>query len=536
MTIRRATLLLVIAGGVHALPAAASEQSQALASRGLIELNNGHTRAALDLFDQAVAADPSDVTARYQRGVTRVKLGDDAGGIADLQAVLAARPDFPGAALDLGIALVDTDRNAEAEPWLLQAQLQPDLDGQASFYLGIAQLRLERYAAAQQSFERARLRDPSLDVPTQYYQGVLAYRQHHLSSAESSFAVVAQASPASTMGREATQFIELIRRDRRAAYSAWGTVAMEYDSNVTLGPSTSTVANGISGEGDFRAVIDVGGTYVPWTAGGASLTVSYEFFQSLQFHLTNFDLQDHRPALQLTYDFGPVFAGVVGRYDYYLLSTTSFMQEGTAYPWVAIRESGIGRTEIYDRLQRRDYKTTTVPDEAPSPGCQGPAASPTCRGFRLLDGFYNYAGVRQIFELGVADRELSAGMQLGSMHPVDQGDVQGGNPYQYNSYKFEVALRWPLPYAITSDTGFEYEHQNYDPASAIFPSGGGQQPNNGRRRDDDYRAIVSFERPIPEIYDHLFLNASWFGTFNNSNKSIFEYDRQIGSIGAEVRF
>jgi len=531
LTIRRATLLLLIAGGVHTLPAAASEESQALAARGLIELNSGHTRAALDLFDRAVSADPSDVAARYQRGVTRVKLGEDAGGIADLQAVLAAKPNFPEAALALGIALVDADRNAEAERWLLQAQVQPDLDGQASFYLGIAQLRLERYAAAQESFARARLRDPSLDVPTQYYEGVLAYRQHHLNSAETSFAAVAQASPTSTMGRESTQFIELIRRDRRAAYSAWGTVAMEYDSNVTLGPSTSTTPNGITGEGDFRAVIDVGGTYVPWTAGGASFTVSYEFFQSLQFHLTNFDLQDHRPAVQLTYDFGPVFAGVLGRYDYYLLSTTSFMQEGTAYPWVALRESGIGRTEIYDRLQRRDYKTSTVPDEAPSPGCQGPSASPQCRGFRLLDGFYNYAGVRQIFELGAPNRELSAGMQLGVTHPVDQGSPE----YQYNSYKFEVALRWPLPYEITSDAGFEYERQNYDPASAIFPSGG-QQPNNGRRHDDDYRAIVSFERPLPEVYDHLFVNASWFGTFNNSNKSLFQYDRQIGSIGAEVRF
>ncbi len=56
------------------------------------------------------------------------------------------------------------------------------------------------------------------------------------------------------------------------------------------------------------------------------------------------------------------------------------------------------------------------------------------------------------------------------------------------------------------------------------------------RQDDDYRAIVSFERPLREIYDHLYVNASWFGTFNDSNKSLFQYDRQIGSIGAEVRF
>jgi len=56
------------------------------------------------------------------------------------------------------------------------------------------------------------------------------------------------------------------------------------------------------------------------------------------------------------------------------------------------------------------------------------------------------------------------------------------------------------------------------------------------RRDNDSRAIISFERPLPELYDHLYVNATWFGTFNNSNKTVFQYNRQIGSLGMEVRF
>jgi hypothetical protein len=162
------------------------------------------------------------------------------------------------------------------------------------------------------------------------------------------------------------------------------------------------VPNGISGKGDGRFVLDAGGTYVPWTSGPASLAVSYEFFQSLQFHLTQFNLEDHRPAVQLMFDFGRVFVGLLGRYDYYLLSTNSFMQEATAFPWVALREPGIGRTEIYFRAQRRDYKkesvcTGTEVGCVPPPSQMTPAQPPSqTEGFKLLDGFYYYGGVRQV--------------------------------------------------------------------------------------------------------------------------------------------
>lgn len=502
---RGAAVVLVLGCAWGAAPAGASPQSQALSARGLIELNAGHTQQALELFDRAVAADPSDPEVRYQRGATRAKLGDYSGAIDDLRASVAARPYFLPATLELGVALTEAGRYKEAEPWLLQAQRDPALDAQASFFLGITQLRLERYSDAEQSLARARARDPSLDLATEYYEGVIAYRRNDAASAEAHFTTVQRTNPDSMMGREAAQFLAYMRRMRRAAYSAFGTVALEYDSNVTLGPST-TVPGAISGQADGRVVLNAGGTYVPWSLGPASLAVSYEFFQSLQFHLTDFNLQDHRPAVQFMLDFDRVFIGLLGRYDYYLLETDSFLQEATAFPWVALREEGIGRTEVYFRAQWRHYYEQNS--------------------FGVLDGFYYYAGARQILDLGGPNRELWFGYQLGFTAPDDLGS----DVYQYGSQQVEVALRWPLAYSINAETGFRYENQSYAAASAQI------NPTGSPRRDNDYRAIVSFERPLSEINEHLFVNASWYGTFNNSNNVFFNYDRQIGSIAAEVRF
>lgn len=496
----------------------ASEQSQAFASRGLIELDDGRTQAALELFDRAVAADPGDAEARYLRGSTRAKLGDYTGAIEDLQAALAARPDFPQAALELGAALTETGRYAEAAPWLQRAQQRPKLDAQASFFLGLAQLRLDRLAEAQANFARARAGDPSLDLAAQYYEGVIAYRRRDLDVAEERFSAVERANPDSAMGREAVQFRELIRRSQRAAYSAYGAVALEYDSNVTLGP-TDEQGTGISGEADGRVALNAGGRYVPWRRGPASLSIGYEFFQSLQFRLSNFDLQDHRPAAELQIDLDRISFGLLGRYDYYLLETDSFLQEATAFPWVRLREEGIGHTDLYARIQWRDYKQRT---------------------FDVLSGFYNFAGVRQVIDLGARGRQLWFGYQLGFTStddqpgcvPVVEDDKVTFCPdqFEYASNQIEVALRWPLPYMISTEVGYRYERQDYNQPSSVF------KPAGDDRADNDHRVLVSFQRPLAELSEHLFVVASWFGTWNDSNKDLFNYTRQIGSVGAEVRF
>lgn len=519
---RRLALLAALCAALGQAPARASEESQALGARAVVAVNAGDLPAARALLDRAVALDPDDADVRYQRGVVRGRQGDTSGAIADLETALRLRPYFPVAALELGIALVDAGRFADAEPLLLQAQPVATLDAQASFFLGLAQLRLNRFEAARANFARARRVDPSLALAAQYYDGVIAFRQRDYDAATAAFESVKRDGPTSAMAKESDQYLALIARARRATYSAFGTVALEYDSNVNLG--TDNIVDGsITGEGDGRVVLNTGGRWVPWRWGGASVALSYEFFQSLQFELTDFNLQDNRPAVQVQYDFERVSLGLLGRYDYYLLETDSFLQEATAFPWVSVRSAGVGRTDFYYRMQWRDYKQ--------------PA-------YAVLDGFYHFPGVRQFFELGSAERQLFVGYQLGAA-AGDRGgtalEQAANDAYMYFAQQAEVGVRWPLPYLVTGEAAYRYEYQSYQNASRCFPPAPDNcdpsAPDGGaRRRDHDHRVILSLERPLPEVWEHLFVVASYFGTFNDSNKPIFEYNRQIGSLALSVRF
>lgn len=539
----RVTTAIVIVVLLLAAPTFANEASQALSARAVIAINAGKTAEALTLLDQAVEADPDDADVRYQRGVVRARSGDTDGAIEDLERALALRPHFPAAALELGIALVDADRPDEAEVPLLQAQQVPALDAQASFYLALAELRLGRYDLADTNLARARQGDPSLTVATQYYQGVVAYRRGDFGAAQTAFETVQRERPGSAMAREAAQYVTVIEETRAADYSAFGTLALEYDSNVTLGP-TQTIPGTASGQADGRAVINLGGRWTPLRWGGASLSVAYEFFQSLQFDLTDFDLTDNRPSVQLQYDFDQVSVGVLGRYDYYLLGGDSFLSEWTAMPWVTILEEGFGRTEIYARIQPRDYFNNAQAG-------RGPDGEPAT--YDVLNGVYSFAGVRQFFDLGHASRQLWLGYQLGFTAPESTNDPvlqYNRDQYQYGSNAGEVGVRLPLPYEILTQAVYRYEFQNYAAASGcvtaslegipppqcnVFPA-----PTNfaglDRRQDNNHRVIISFERPLPELWEHLSVAASYFGTFNDSNKDVFTYDRNIGSLALQVRY
>ncbi|MFN8644080.1 MAG: tetratricopeptide repeat protein, partial [Candidatus Binatia bacterium] len=509
------------------LPVAASanEASQALAARAAIALNAGKNAEAIELLDQAVAADPDDAEARYQRGVLRSRGGDASGAVEDLQHALAVKPYFPAAALELGIALVDDDRAVDAEPYLLQAQQVPAYDAQASFYLALAQVRIGRLELAQTNLERARTADPSLGTAADYYEGVIAFRRGDYDAAETAFAAVQRDKPDTAMAREAAQYIDVIAEARASDYSAFGTVALEYDSNVTLGPAQQPVVGptpsaAASAQGDGRVSLNAGVYWTPVHWGRASLSVSYELFQSLQFHLTSYNLNDNRPSLHLQYDFDLVSIGVLGRYDYYLLGGQSYLSEFTGMPWVTLREEGIGRTEIYARVQPRDFKGD----------------------YDVLSGLYSFAGVRQFIDLGNAANQLWLGYQMGNtnMQSSDNPNQQlHRDAYQYSSQAAEIGLRLPLPYEVLSQLAYRYEYQSYGPYSGCFPDQPTAPCNLAgvtKRRDNDHRVIFSLERPLPEIWDHLSVVAAYFGTFNDSNKTLFTYNRNIGSLALQVRY
>jgi len=503
-----ASVLLVCMSGA----ARASEQSEILYSRGLVDFNAARYQEALQLFNQAVTADSADVYARYYRGVAEARLENYSAAVDDLRTALAAKPNLDQGALELGVALTQTGQYKEAVPLLEQAQRNSALDAEASYFLGLAQLRLGQPDAARHNFQHAAAVDPQLAVSARYYQGVIEYQAQNSAAAQAHFQYVASTSPDSEMGKDAATFLQRIQKGVPSVdrpYTLFGAAGFIYDSNVQLAPLDGDIKRQarIGNQEDGAFTILAGGAYAPWRTEHAMLSIGYSFFQSLYFQLTDFNLQNHRPSVELTFDTGPVRYGILGQYDYYMQSTNSFMQQGTALPWVSVANGTLGRTEVFFRYRYRDYL------EHGFAGIESPGAQVD---LTELNGS-NYApGVRQYLYLGGEERYVFLGYRWDRESP----SKSSGDQFGYDGNEVSSGVGWSWPFEIGTQLQFSYRYEDYQSAS------------NGRR-DNQYLLVAAADKGLTDL---LHLTLAYFGNFNDSNQTAFTYNRNIVSLSLGVRF
>lgn len=501
------------------LTGSASERSQVLSSRGLVEFHAGQYSKALQFFEQALADDPTDVSARYYRAAARARLDDYPGAIVDLRAVLAAQPNFDQAALDLGVALIETKQYPEALPWLEQAQRAAPLEARASLFLGIASLRCGQLERASTNFERA-ARDPEQELAARYYQGVTDYQKGNWSAAAERFDYVVNSSPNTPMGREAAAFLVKLGSGQRRRYQLYAALGVLYDSNVILAPSTGaggaeSVLN-VSQQGDVLTTIAAGGSAIPWRTDTTQLSVGYDFYQSLHKDLHQFNLQDHGPNAQLGIQIGRVSVALLGRYDYYLLEDQSFLQEATALPWATVALGTVGRAELFYRMLRQDFKSQS---------------------FSVRDGFDHAVGGRQFFYLGSPDRYVSIGYQYDQDDPVISSRLvsegvftrAAAEGFGYEGNEVDAGAGWPLPLDSIVEATYAYRHERFAAESAAA----GFTPSGNRRGDRENLVVIAIRK---QLQTHLAVTAGYLGDFNHSNDVRFKYDRSIVSLLLEGRF
>ena len=504
-------VLFVVIALLSTGAARASEQSELLYARGLVLFHKESYKDALALFDQAVQADPQDTYALYYRGVTQGRLGNYPAAVTDLRGVMKAKPELDQGALELGVALTQTGEYKEALPWLEQAQTAAPSEAEASFFLGLAQLRLGQLDAARTNFANAAKQDPALGVSSSYYQGVTEYQAHNLEAARQHFDSVVQANPTSEMGREASGFLTAMSEGKQAAaevgkpYQLYGSVGFQYDSNLGLISDEAINENLGKKKEDGRATLMAGGAYAPWRGEHTQVTIGYEFFQSLHFHETEYNLQNHRLNAQLLGDVGPVQLGLLGRYDFFLLTTDGFLQQGTAIPWVTVPEGNFGRTEVFFRLRWRDFTSHDFDFSGSLPV-----------DFNIRDSLNYSPGFRQFVYLGAPDRYLTAGYRYDHEDPSNSD----GDRYGYDGQEVGAGIGWALPFDIGAEALYTYHYEDYAHAS-------------GGRQDDVHQVVAAATRPIT---DHLDATVAYFGLFNESNQSLYQYDRSIVSVSVGVRF
>ncbi len=521
---------MVFSVAAAAVPARANVQSHALYVRGLIPFSSGQWEQANRLFDQAVQADPTDAIALYYRGLTAVRLNQRVAATTDLERALALDPSLAHAALDLGIIYFDSGQYAAAKPWLERAYKQGSERLICEFFLGVTAYRLGEDASALVYLNEAKA-DPEIRAAAQYYAGLVLYRQGDTAAAHDAFAQVAKEQPQSDIGRaaqrysvagEARQPPPMISAGPGKAWSVYGRLGFEYDSNVLIAPSSSALkaSQGGSEESDGRTVVGAGGGYTLLDTELGSMRASYDFYQSIHFQLTEFDLQGHRVRLDLASKPGIVRYGISGTYDFYALDYQSFFQEVLGTPWVAITERDDAATQLYYTARGRDFFRYPYDPSR--------------------DAVDQAAGVRQYVLLGAIDGAVSLGYQFDSEDPVAHGQAGqpvicsptmqtsgcGARDFEYSGNQFDVGLTSALFGVARGQAAYQFRLEDYQ-----FPNS--RVDFAKRRHDNEHQFALALER---DVMPQLAVTFDFVGVINNSNIDNFQYDRDVVSLGVRLLF
>jgi hypothetical protein len=494
-------------------------RSQLLYARGLIPFQAKNWEAAYRLFEQAVRADPSDALATYYRGLTAARLGLWNVALQDVQSAVRLQPDIPRAALDLGIVHFELGQYESAEKWFEEASRQPCCEFTGALFRGLTRYRLGDDAGAVTLLRQAE-DDPELRLTARYYSALALLRQGEVEKARSILAALQADNPNSEVGRVAAKYLSKVPARRGAGFAETAPIArpwslradagFEYDSNVVLAPDDTTIkeTRGISDEADGRFRADLAGRYRVGTGGPVSLTLGYDFSQSVHFNLTQFDLQGHELRAEVTSPWRGVELGLTGGYDFYALDYRSFLQQGTGTPWVTFFEGESGATRLYYSLGGHDYLRAPLEP--------------------YLDSIHHALGIQQLYSRLEGKGVLSVGYQFDYDDPVSSN----GAEFEYLGHQLELGYACPLYDWVRLHAGYTFRLEDYQ--SVNSRTGTDLAPAGTRRRHDSQQQLaLHIERDLAPRWTVAF---SYIGVMNSSNIDPFEYGRHVVGVNLSYQF
>lgn len=482
---------------------------------------------------------PEDARSALVTGRCALRLNRYEAALGSLEEARRLDPGVQGVAIDLAMAHFHRADYVSAERELANAERAMPDDPRVALYRGLLLLQRAQDVEGARALERAGRLDQDIDPLASYYAGLAWERARDRARAEEALRRVQSEAPGSDWAQQASLALDRLGEPYRRHWWADATLGMVYDSNVVLRGSGVVLPAEISNQEDGVGVWSLESGYEllrnpDWSAGAIA---GYD--GSAHFDLNQFNLQyptlagwidrriDDASFVRLQpffgyawYDAEPYLGAVGGNLAYYRRYAAS---SGRAFAEI-----------VYD-----DY-LFTIADDPVVLGLADLSVEPQksallagnerLKSARDRDGVEVAAGYEQV----LAVREgTSVRAGVGYRH-YDAA----GTEYTHDHFGLWLGARQRLPWRFDLDVVGSYAYEPYRyPSTYVNPLAKALNPawldTGPRRRDNVWRVKVLLERPIN---DWLKASARWQYDNNDSNTSVFKYDRHIAGGFLTVSF
>jgi len=482
-------------------------------TKGIQEYQKENFEEAIPILQKAREEEPGSSTAAFFLGLAYKQVLDFPNAATHLRDAVQMPPRIKEALVELIDVLIrinTADSLAEAKSWIAIAQDQNIEPAKVAFLEGLALQQEGDYQGAVKAFKRAMELDPEYTQSAQVQIAMSHIRAQELKQAKTVLQAAITADPTTDIAGFARRYVDLVE-DRlfltRPVRFTLG-VYPQYDDNVILSPLNTTLdpVFGVTNEESYLTRVSGRIDYVPTFKNSPWLfNLNYSFLGSFydKFHDTH-DSLINNISLFPGYNFGRVALNIPIHYNHVIVRQPSwdpYLESFNSGPLVRVVAAKKHLFEVYGAYHQDDYKFEPLATEEDR-------TSQGVRGY--LSWIFTYTR-NGFFNLRYDYYDFNA----------------NGDHWDRYGNRASANLIHPLTPKLRLMASGEAYFENFTNERQFAPSPG------VKRRDDIYRYSLGLSW---NFWRGMSLVPQYFHTKANSNINLYDYDRNIYSVGIEYRF
>jgi tetratricopeptide (TPR) repeat protein len=469
--------------------------------KGIGEFKAENYEEAIQFLINAREQQPESSMAAYYLGLTYNQMGEYRQASKHLRDAIRLTPSVKEAYPELIQALINLNELKEAKDWIAQAEQKDVKPGQITYLKGLILLKEGKNSEAIDAFKKAKRMDSSLNQASDMQIAVALTKQRRFAEAKETLRAIISIDPLSEIGTYAREYEIAFDQGLKKYKSWWASagIAYQYDDNVLLKPSQSIPDVLIRGQRDSSIITTLGFRYNPRLSEPWYFNAQYNFYADTHFSQHKVDFLYQTVSLTPGYQFPKGAITLPVAYSHVWLDRDQYMAVALANPTVSFMflpnhigqfSMGYMRREILhdppDRYENRDGNILTV-----SPGY-----------------IYSFKNGKGLFML---------------KYEFSSDNTEGKN-WENTGNQIILNLLMPVMDKLSFTISGEMFLQDYQHTHTFF----------GMKRSD--RTYYGAAGMRWEVLNGLNLNLQYSHTHADSNISVYEYKRNIYTVGFEYIF
>lgn len=471
-------------------------------------LEQGITLYKKENFDEAVVLlkkarqeDPNSSLAAYYLGITYKQLQDYKLAKGQLTDAVTLTPKIKEALVELIEVLYQLGEIEEAKSYIATAERENIKPSQVAFLKGLVLLKAGENMDAITAFENAKVIDPSLAQAADYQVGIANLKEKRFAEAKKVFHEIIILDPNSDLAGLSNEYMEALKRKEEAErpFRATLNVSGQYDTNVLLKPGDDTVATGISDESDWREVVTFMGQGRKKFNDNLGIDGQYSMYFAHQNDLGAYDVLSHTVVVTPNYYFKNGTLGIASGYNYTDVGRSKYMTTISASPLINYIIGNKHMLQANFKYQKKDFaRDPFIPDEDRNSNDYGGGL-----------GYYFFFAENKGF--------------FGLHYGLNKEDAKGVN-WRYLGNRFTATVLYPFFKKFKLSVAGDAFLQDFSDTNTIFRV----------KRDDKVYTVSSML--AYNFWKEAELQFRYTYVRDNSNITVYDYDRSIYGLGIEYKF